>query len=458
MKRFIGLLSVLLLLLTGVASGYAQNGGVLTTVKDSVRFRSGPGTNWRIITNLEPNTPIQLDARDGTNNFWVRGAISDGQVGWVASQSLNVTEAELNTLPIKTVDEPFSLAAPAANAQPQASNNDASTTTEADTTANTSAVPNVPAARSLASMNGFGYGGHVSTFDDVTINWMRYSGMTWIKKQVRYYDGMSASEAAWIINEAHARGFRVVLGVVGYPNELNNGGYVDRYASFVGELAALGADAIEVWNEPNIDREWPSGQISPANYTNLLAAAYNGIKARNPQTMVISGAPAPTGFFGGCSGGGCDDIYFLAGMRDAGAANYMDCVGVHYNEGIVPPTARSGDPRGNSGYYTRYFIPMIETYSDAFGGRVPLCFTEMGYLSPEGFGPLPGGFWWASDVSVAEQAAWIDQAMSIARNSGAVRMMIIWNIDFKNYDSDPMAGYAIIRPDLSCPACDALAR
>ena len=34
-----------------------------------------------------------------------------------------------------------------------------------------------------------------------------------------------------------------------------------------------------------------------------------------------------------------------AGMAQAGAADYADCIGVHYNEGIVPPTATGGDPR-----------------------------------------------------------------------------------------------------------------
>jgi hypothetical protein len=34
--------------------------------------------------------------------------------------------------------------------------------------------------------------------------------------------------------------------------------------------------------------------------------------------------------------------------------------------------------------------------------------------------------------------------------------MIIWYADFTRYDSDPMAGYAIIRPDGSCPACETL--
>ena len=52
-------------------------------------------------------------------------------------------------------------------------------------------------------------------------------------------------------------------------------------------------------------------------------------------------------------------------------------------------------------------------------------------------------------VALAEAAA-----MSI--NSGKVRLMIIWNVNFTNYGSGPMAGYAIVRPGGGCPACDAL--
>ena len=152
---------------------------------------------------------------------------------------------------------------------------------------------------------------------------------------------------------------------------------------------------------------------------------------------------------------GCDDNAYIAGMAAAGATGAADCMGLHYNEGIVSPSQNSGDPRGNSGYYTRYFSGMLNTYSRAFGGK-PLCFTELGYLTSEGFPPLPGGFAWASGVTLGQQAGWLDQAVSLAARSGKVRLLIVWNIDFTQYGDDPMAGYAIIRPDGSCPACDAL--
>ena len=98
-----------------------------------------------------------------------------------------------------------------------------------------------------------------------------------------------------MIDGGHANGFRVLLSVIGEPGRIasNPGGYYQEFANFVAGLARGGADAIEVWNEMNIDREWPSGLISGANYTQMLSAAYHAIKSANPGTMVISGAPAP---------------------------------------------------------------------------------------------------------------------------------------------------------------------
>ena len=142
-------------------------------------------------------------------------------------------------------------------------------------------------------------------------------------------------------------------------------------------------------------------------------------------------------------------------MAAAGAANYMDCVGVHYNAGIVSPDVTSGAPVGSSGHYSWYLPRMMQLYRSFFPTK-PLCFTELGYLTGEGFGPLPGGFAWASDNSLGEQAAWLAGAVHRLRGSGYVRLYIVWNVDATHWSSDPQAGYAIVRPDGSCPACDTL--
>jgi uncharacterized protein YraI len=407
-------------------------GGLHVTVASRVNMRSAPQVGASLLVTLGVGTPIALDGRDDAQE-WVRGTLADGTTGWVSVRFLTVTAGQVVGLPVV---EGGAVAPPAAPP----------------------VVPAVPieAVVNTAPVRGFSYGGHVEAFGEDAVNAMRLAGMTWAKRQWRYYAGQNPADVAGYINDAHAKGFRILLGIVGAPGEVNNPGYFEQYASFVGGVAALGADAIEIWNEMNIDREWPSGSIDPARYVELLRLAYNAIKGANPNTMVITGAPAPTGYYGGCSGAGCDDSYYVAGMYRAGAANYADCIGLHYNEGILGPNQTSGDPRGNGGYFTRYFWGMVNTYDDAFRGARPLCFTELGYLTPEGFPPLPGGFAWAQDVTVGQQAAWLDQAVSLSRNSGRVRLLIVWNVDFKHYGDDPMAGFAMIRPDGSCPACEAL--
>lgn len=319
--------------------------------------------------------------------------------------------------------------------------------------------PNLPTPiPGSAAVGGFELGGHVLELNPGTVNLMRRAGMVWVKKQLRYSVGNDPSVAAGMIASARANGFKLLLGIVGDPAQMGDlNGYITNYANFVGGVAALGADAIEVWNEPNIDREWPAAQINGANYTRLLAASYNAIKSRNANTLVISGAPAPTGFFGsaGCGATGCNDDTFMQQMASAGAAAYMDCVGLHYNEGIIAPSANSGDPRGS--YPTYYFSSMLARGYSPFGGK-PVCFSELGYLSPQGFTtPLPASFGWAQNVTVAQHASWLAEAAGIAAQSGRVRLMIVWNVDFPFYTAtDPMGGYAMFRPDGSCPACDSL--
>ncbi len=305
--------------------------------------------------------------------------------------------------------------------------------------------PPVPAG----TAGGFEIGGQVNTF--AFPDQMHYAGMNWVKHQVRWGPGDDPAPVAGVIADSHNKGFKVLLSVLGGASDAKPSNFAS-YAAFVGGLAALGPEAIEIWNEENIDREWQNGQVNPATYTELLKKSYVAIKNANPNVMVVSGAPAPTGFFGGCAPAGCDDAPYIAGMAAAGAANYMDCAGIHYNEGIVPPSQTSGDPRTE--HYTRYFWGMVNTYYNAFGRK--LCFTEMGYLTPEGYGKLPGGFAWAQSTTIAQQADWLAQAASLSASSGKVRLIIIFNVDFDYWGEDPQAGFAIIRRGGGCPACETL--
>ncbi len=299
---------------------------------------------------------------------------------------------------------------------------------------------------------GFELGGHVRDMSMPYADKMKYTGMTWAKVQVRY-----AGDANSIIAAAHSKGFKIQVSALGSANMVTQAGFEQQYANWVAGMAAAGADAIEVWNEPNIEAEWAIGYISPQAYTNLLCTAYSAIKAANPNTIVISAATAPTGYFGGCGPNGCDDLPFLQGMYNAGAAQCMDYIGAHHNAGATSPSARSGHPADDGNHHhSWYFLPQTELYYQTFGGTRQLFYTEMGYASQEGLPTFSDWFGWARGINNAQQAAWLAEAVQLSISTGKVRCIIIWNIDFVRYGHDPQDGYAIIRPGGSCPACDSL--
>jgi uncharacterized protein YgiM (DUF1202 family) len=392
------------------------SGPVTVTTKTTMNIRQTPSTGGLLIGKVPLNTTLSPTGRSADGQWaFIQ---YNGMKGWIAAW-LATVNGDLNSLPVTTET---GCCAPANPGNP----------------------PPSPAG-------GFELGGQTHTLDNPAR--MQSTGMTWVKFQHKWSPGQNPADLAGRISSAHANGLKVLISIPGplYPSSIDFNGYVQ----FVGGVAGHGADAIEIWNEMNLDREWPAGQISPAAYVNsMLAPSYLAIKAANPGTLVISGALAPTGVDNGFSV--WSDQRYLAGMAGAGAARYMDCLGVHYNAGATSPDANSGHPAdAGDHHYSWYFMGTFNVYKGAFPST-KLCFTEIGYVSGEGYGSLPGGFWWGGGNTVGEQAEWLARAVTISRQSGKVRLFVVFNVDFTYWGDDPQAGYAIIRPGGGCPACDSL--
>ena len=122
-----------------------------------------------------------------------------------------------------------------------------------------------PVVAGSAANGSFELGGHVLDLNGNTVSLLNRSGMTWVKKQLQFNLGDDPSKAQGLINQANANGFKVLIGIVGNKSQMGDfSSYIASYSDFVGGVAALGAHGIEVWNEPNIDREWPAGSINGA--------------------------------------------------------------------------------------------------------------------------------------------------------------------------------------------------
>jgi spore germination protein YaaH len=311
------------------------------------------------------------------------------------------------------------------------------------------AVP-TPGVVAGVSAERFELGGHVNDLSHITQ--MKGAGMSWARTEVA-----DLNLPADFIKEAKAKGMKVLVTAVGDRTRVMDEAYRAEWTQHLGKLAAAGVDAIEVWSGPNYEADWPTGNISGASYTALLKQAYAAIKQANPNTLVISGGMAQTGgaYSGGCDEQGCDELAFLGQMAAAGAKDAMDCIGIHYTNGVEAPASVGG------GHYSWYFTPLWNAYYGAFNGAKPVCFTAMGYVTADGFADgMPANYSFAAGTTLQNHAAWLAEAAKLAKASEKVRLAIVWNVDSTLWrggdEGDPQAGYAMIRPDGTCPACETL--
>lgn len=322
------------------------------------------------------------------------------------------------------------------------------------------------AVRDLVPINEFGYGiqvqGSVSHENVDTIGRVEELGMGWIKQQVRWGEiELSPGDLNWgminkIIKKANQSNIRVMLSVVtapawsraagdthGPPDDLN------QYAAFLGKLIDQypgKISAIEVWNEQNLEREWKSdGGLSAEKYVEMLRLAYQTIKAKDPNIVVISGALAPTGGWVEPDGRvtAIDDFTFFQQLLDAGLLETADCVGAHHNGYNIGPDVLAEDApnsdqaaistfRGpfDNVHHSWSFKSTLMGYSQMMAGQKKLCVTEFGWASSEGLGGTPAGFGFADDNTLQEQADWIVQAFQLQKEWGITWLAFLWNLDY----------------------------
>jgi hypothetical protein len=109
--------------------------------------------------------------------------------------------------------------------------------------------------------------------------------------------------------------------------------------------------AYQVWNEPNLAREWGDQPPNPTRYTEMLKRCYIAIKTADPQALVVSAGMAPTGT---SSAEVMPDDVFIEKMYQAGAAPYFDLLGVHAS-GFKEPPETSPDEAAKKYNGNRFF-------------------------------------------------------------------------------------------------------
>ncbi len=199
------------------------------------------------------------------------------------------------------------------------------------------------------------------------------------------------------------------------PLYLDESGY-DAFARFCAEFARhfRGRVAyIIIWNEPNLSQEWGYRPPDPAAYAEMLRRVYVAAKEANPDGTVLGGALAPTLAPRG-SEWGMNDLDYLQGMYDAGAAPYFDGLAAHSYGWTFPA---DDPPRPDAVNFRRVEL-LREVMIRNGDGAKPVFITEAGWNDHPR---------WTKAVRPAQRAAYTLRAYDMAlRDWPWVEMIAIW--------------------------------
>ncbi len=308
--------------------------------------------------------------------------------------------------------------------------------------------------------------------DPRVLRWAQGLGVEWVKQQIDWNvlehgpGNIEWEQLDRVVDLCNAFNFRLLIGVVNAPGYLrpdpNGFGPPADYAEFGRFMQQLAeryrgrVDAYELWNESNLQREWQGDVLDPARFVALVAAGSQGVRAGDPEALVISGAPAVTGINDGVTA--IDDRVYLRGMLEAGVAQWVDGIGVHPYGFANPPEASWRDPEqvapSHNSHPSFFFRDTLEDYRALlleYGlGDLPLWVTEFGWPSVEGLGEMDTTGWeYARDVSEQQQAEYIVRAFQMGRGTDWVGPMFLWNLNMAWVwgNTRPDSAYSLVRPD-----------
>jgi hypothetical protein len=293
-------------------------------------------------------------------------------------------------------------------------------------------------------------------------------GFGWMKEQFSW-SAISGSRGGydwfrtdWIVKLAEQRGLKLLVRLDKAPfwalaNVGDAATYIDTpprdpalMGEFCGALASRYAGRIaayEVWNEPNLAREWGGQAPDPAAYVALLKACYTAIKAADPKAIVISAGLAPTTWDDPAVSMPDEDFYH--GLYAAGGAAYFDMLGVHAPGFGNPPERSPADTQADSFWQSSVWcfrhVEDIRALMVAAGdGDKQIAVTEMGWTTD----PIHSDYSWYA-VSEATQADYLVRAFQYANaywQPWIGLMSMVYIADPQSTQADEQYWWAITRP------------
>jgi hypothetical protein len=315
-------------------------------------------------------------------------------------------------------------------------------------------------------------------------------GVKWIKVQIPWRDvqpdGPNQNDSRFFLlieqhlQEANRRGFHVLVsfakapawarsvhledGPPDNPQDLAN--FIRLFFQRVNPGLARDAvgeyvNAVEIWNEPNLRREWQGVlPFSGSGYMQLFAPAYQAVREYSATMPIITAGLAPTG----TNPGSIDDRQYLRQMYAAGLGSYRDIyIGVHpYSWGNSPDAACCdfNPERGWDDDPHFFFSDTIREYREIMVANghadVQMWVTEFGWATWDGFPgqPTPDSLWMLYNDKWT-QAQYTIRAFEIGQSTDYIGPMILWNLNFALLSGmidnrDERAAYSLLVPGTLC--------
>ena len=324
--------------------------------------------------------------------------------------------------------------------------------------------------------SGFAYGFNVAwrgdedgaVFNQRTAEMVRQAGFQWVRFQVRW-ESLEPRPGEWdfrpidrVLPVYEAAGLSILASVVAAPEwaRAADGGIVADPATFREAMRRLASryrgriHAWEIWNEQNLAHEL-HGPVRVEPYCTVLRAGYEGVKAGDPEALVVFGGLTPTGVNDPAIA--MDDVAYLEAFYalDGGSCTrYFDVLGAHANATLNPPDTlwpeRPGPGPGWRDHPSFYFrrVEQLRAVMERHGDRRPVWITEFGWTTNN---PAPG-YEYGQYVSEEQQAEYLVRAFEIARTRWPwVTGMFVWNLNFSTIvgPEDEKGPWSVLNPDWS---------
>jgi hypothetical protein len=297
------------------------------------------------------------------------------------------------------------------------------------------------------------------------IDWVRLMVFSHIKQTFAWED-LEPEPDVWhfsradaIVQQIEEKGLRLIIRLSDAPTWAHPA--IDRderpeivdappddladWAEYCGTVAARYAGRIagyQIWNEPNLSREWGGREPDPAGYAALLAACSTAIRAADPAAVIISAGMAPTGTWDATA---WPDDLFLQRLYDLGFQRHIDALGVHA-PGYAPPTIDPADAPGGHRFFSFRRVEDIRRLMIRNGDAArQIAILEVGWTTDP---HDPAYSWFAVDEET--QARYLVEAYRYAAEHWSPwvgLMSTIYIADTGWTDADEERWWAVTTPD-----------